>query len=188
MKPPLHPYQVGQPYHPDREMWPQAPQFNYRGGACELVLFFDQPTPAEVVAVESGRAEFALYDRAGLAVLSYRFVHPQGGIPWSDAPYHYQLVPERERIPPPDPRALSLESRALLDVIQVDALGGQIRALRRVSLSPEFARSLFRAIGHQASRPFDSRRYEAGLKALYDQFPSSDQLAAACQVRCVGGA
>jgi hypothetical protein len=69
---PRHLYAVGQPYHPDRKMWPQTPQFNYRGGECELVLFFDQPTPAEVRAVKEGRSEFALYDRDGLVVLCNR--------------------------------------------------------------------------------------------------------------------
>ena len=53
-----HRLEVGKPYHPDRKMWPQTPQFNYRGGECELVLFFDQPTPAEVRAVKEGRSEF----------------------------------------------------------------------------------------------------------------------------------
>jgi hypothetical protein len=47
-------------------MWPQTPQFNYRGGQLELVLFFDQPAPAEVLAVKEDRSEFALYDHDGL--------------------------------------------------------------------------------------------------------------------------
>ena len=184
---PMHVLEVGKPYHPDRKIWPQAPQFSYRGGECELVLFFDQPTPAKVAAVKSGRAGFALYDRDGLVVLCHRFVHPKGGIPWSDAPYHYHRVAERERIPPPDPAQLSPESRAVLLVILVNATGGQVRALRQVSLSPEFTRALFRAIGHQAARPFDPRRYDAELKALYLRFPTSEYLAEACPVRCEGG-
>jgi hypothetical protein len=184
---PGHLYIVGQPYHPDRKMWPQTPQFNYRGGECELLLFFGQPTPAEVRAVKEGRSEFALYDRDGLVVLCYRFVDPRGGVPWSDAPYHYHLVPEAQRIPPPDPRQLSPESRAVLHVILVNATGGEIRALKLVSLSLEFTQAMFRAIAHQAVRPFDSRKYDADLEALYFQFPVSDLLAEACSVRCEGG-
>jgi|GEM_PF-5704629 len=42
------------------------PQFNYRGGQLVLVLFFDQPAPAEVLAVKEDRSEFALYDHDGL--------------------------------------------------------------------------------------------------------------------------
>ena len=183
-----HRLEVGKPYHPDRKMWPQTPQFNYRGGELELVLFFDQPTPAEVRAVKEGRSEFALYDHDGLVVLCYRFVDPRGGVPWSDAPYHYHLVPEAQRIPPPDPGKLSPESRAVLHVILVNATGGEIRALKQVSLSPEFTRAMFRAIAYQAVGPFDSRKYDADLKGLYFRFPVSDQLAEACRFRCEGGA
>ena len=91
-------------------------------------------------------------------MLCYRFQHPAGGIPWSDAPSHYHLVPQAERIPPPEPGQLTPESRALLEVILVNATGGQIRAMRQLSLSPEFTRAMFRAIAHQAARPFDSRK------------------------------
>jgi hypothetical protein len=110
------------------------------------------------------------------------------GKAWSDAPYHYQLVPERDRIAPPDPGKLSPESRAILHIVLVNATGGQIRALRAVSLSPEFTRGLFSAIGHQAAGPFDAQRYDSQLKALYLQFPTADQLAGACSIRCEGGA
>ncbi len=145
---PGHRLEVGKPYHPDRKIWPQGPQFNYRGG--ELELFFDQPTPEEVRAVKEGRAEFALYDHDGLIVLYYRFADPRGGVPWSDAPYHYHLVPEPERIPPPDPSKLSPEARAILHVILVNATGGQIRALRQLSLSTELT-------GPRSRRPLTRR-------------------------------
>jgi hypothetical protein len=175
----LHRYEVGKLYHPDRKIWPQGNQFNYRGGECELILFFDCPTPAEVDAVKSGLPEFGLYVRDGLVVLCYRFVHPKEGAPWSDAPYHYHLVPERDRIPPPDPDQLSAESRAILHIVLVNATGGQIRALRAVSLSPEFTRSLFSVIGHQAAGHWDARRYDSQLKAPYFQLPTADRLAGA---------
>jgi hypothetical protein len=154
----------------------------------ELVLFFDQPTPAEVDTVKSGRAVFGLYDRAGLVVLCYRFVDAKGGVPWSDAPYADHLVPERDRVLPPDPGKLSSESRAILHVVLVNATGGQIRAMRAVSLSPELTRGLFSAIGHQAAGAWDARRYDSQLKALYFEFPTADRLAGACSIRCEGGA
>jgi hypothetical protein len=70
-----HLHSVGSPYHPDRKMWPDGAQFNYRGGDLELVLFLNQPTPSQVKAVKTGRADFGLYDADGLAVLFYRFRH-----------------------------------------------------------------------------------------------------------------
>jgi hypothetical protein len=183
-----HLLEVGKPYHPDRKMWPQGNQFSYRGRELVLVLFFDQPTPAEVQAVRHGMADFGLYDADDLVVLCYRFHHDQGGVPWSDAPYHIGLVPQGERIIPPDPATLTPESRAVLHIILVNATGGQIRALRQVSLSPEFTARLFGAIRAQASRPFDSRQYGSRLRSLNFQFPTSDLLVAVCSVRCEGGA
>jgi hypothetical protein len=194
-----HLYSVGSPYHPDRKMWPDGAQFNYRDGDLELALFPDQPTPSEVKAVKTGRADFGLYDADGLAVLlyrfghdqggvPYRFRHDQGGVPWSDVPYHFGLVSKAEQVLPPDPGQLTPETRALLHVILVNASGGQIQALRTVSLSPEFTARLFGAIRAQASGPFDSRAYHSQLKALHYQYPSSSQLAEACSVRCEGGA
>jgi hypothetical protein len=184
----MHRLEVGKPYNPDRKMWPEGNQFNYRSGELELVLFFDQPTPAEIRAVKTGRADFGLYDADGLVVLCYRFWHDLGGVPWSDAPYHIGLVPQAERIAPPDPSTLTAETRALLQIILVNATGGQIRALRMVSLSPEFTARLFGVIRAQASRPFDSRQYDSLLKSLSFQFPTSDHLVDACSVRCEGGA
>jgi hypothetical protein len=179
-------YEVGKPYHPDRRIWPQGPQFNSRGG--ELVLFLDQPTPAEVQAVKTGRADFGLYDADGLVVLLYQFRHDQGGLPWSDPPYHYHLDPVPEWVLPPDPGSLSAEARALLHVVLVNATGGQIRALRTLTLSPEFTARLFRAIRAQSSGTFNAPAYDSQLGALYFQYPTSDQLAAACSVWCEGGA
>jgi hypothetical protein len=100
-------YEVGKPYRPDREIWPLGAQFNYRGGVLELVLFLDQPTPRQVEAVKTGTAGFGLYDERGLVVLMYYFLHDQGGVPWSVAPYQYHLVPEAQRVPPPDPDRLT---------------------------------------------------------------------------------
>jgi hypothetical protein len=139
-----HTYAVGAPYHrvvsvsPGRKIWPQRAQFNYRGGEPELVLFVDQPTLIEMQAVKTGWADFALSDADGLAVLCYRFRHDQGRVPWSDAPYYFGLVSKAEQMLPPDPGQLTPETRALLHVILVNATGGQIQALRAVTLSPTF--------------------------------------------------
>jgi hypothetical protein len=184
----VHRLVVGKPYPPGRRIWPQGNQFAYRGGRLELVLFFDQPTPAEIQAVKTGRPDFGLYDADGLVVLLYRFFHDQGGVPWSDATYHFRLVPQAERIDPPDPATLTPETRVLLAVVLVNATGGQIQALRMVSLSPEFTARLFTAIREQASRPFNSREYDSVLKSLNFRFPASDLLVDACSVRCEGGA
>lgn len=183
----MYRYEVGKPYNPDRKIWEQSNQFLWRG-ALEIVSFLDGPTAAEVEAVRSGRSEFALYDRDGLAILCFRFTLPDGsGIPWSDGAYHYALTPEAERVVPPDPRALKPEHRVPLHFTLVNATGGEIRALKVVTLSPELTRALFAAIGRQASRPFDRPTYLQSIRDLYRRH-TSDELAAACPIHCLGGA
>jgi len=183
----MHAYEVGRLYHPDRKVWPQGSQFVFRGGELELVLFFDNPSRHEVEAVRTGRSDFALYDHDDLVVLCYRFEGPKANVPWSDSPYCWHLVAAAERILPPDPATLTPESRTLLHVVLVNAVGGQIQALHSLTLSPDFTRALFSAITRQAARPFDRAAYDLTIDALYRRYQSSAELAATCTVRCRGG-
>lgn len=181
-----HLYQVSHPYHPDRKVWPQASQLNWRGGELELVLFFDRPSRHEVEAVRVGRSEFALYDADDLVVVSYRFDGKRATVPWSDAPYQWHLVPVADRVLPPEPEAMTTETRVGLHVVLVNAMGGLIEALRLVTLSPEFTQALFAAIRRQAERPYDTTTYDRTLDTLYRRY-TSEQLVAASSVRCEGG-
>jgi hypothetical protein len=189
----LHKLEVGKPFAPGSTR-PEGGEFNWRSPECELILTFGRPSPDEVEAVRVGPAEFALYHDRDQIVLCYRF-HPapgrKTGMPWSDAPYHIGRLalagrPASESVPPPDPATLSPESRQLLHVILLDE-GGIVRVLRTATLSPEFTRALYAAVRDQASRSYDAAAYGHGLDMLYRRFDDSDQLAAACAVRCRGG-
>lgn len=164
-------YRAGEPYHPTRRSWPEIAQYNYRGGGHELVLFLRQPTSPEVRAARQGLASFAFYADQNLLVLLYAF---GDGLPWSDAPFSWHLVPAAERVLPPETRG---EERALLTVVLVDATTGIIRALRVVTLSATFTRLLHDAIREQAARPWPGdAAYDAELATLYQRYPSAAAL------------
>lgn len=184
----MHDYRVGQPYSPTRRGWPEIAQYNYRQGGHELVLFFRSPTSREIRAVRQGAAEFALYHHEDLVVLLYRFGPPGEGVPWSDAPYTWHLVPPEQRTLPPAGDELGPEARALLSVILVDAGTGIVRALRQVSLSPEFTRALHDAIREQAARTWSEPVYDAQVDMLYGRYPTTEALLAAARARTAGGA
>jgi len=174
-------YVVGQPYVPGRTQWLETVDYHYRVGGHELRLFFESPSPTEVAAVSEGRGEFALYAEDDVIFLGYRF-EPLG---WSDQPFSWHLVPEDERILPPEDHP---EARAMLFVILVDALTGLVRAMRALTFSPAFTRALHGAIRAQAARPWPGNdEYARQLRALYGRLGSSDALAAQAQARCVGG-
>lgn len=52
----MHAYEVGQLYHPSLRSWPETPQYNYRSGEHELVLFLASPSLREVEDVREGEA------------------------------------------------------------------------------------------------------------------------------------
>jgi hypothetical protein len=174
--------EVGKPYNPNRQEWHETVQYNFRGQHHELVLFFNSPSSREVEAVKRGSSEFALTVEPPLIVLCYRF---GDGIPWSDAPYSYHLVPADERGLPVQVDAAS-GSRAFLLVLLVDAETGILRAIRQVSFSPEFTDQLHRAIREQALSTWDEAEYDLALSDLY-RYRSTEDLVKTALVRCSGG-
>lgn len=180
----MHELRVGQPYHPGRQSWPEVAQYQHRGGGHELLLCLACPTGTEVEAVRRGEAEFALYAHEDLIVLLYRFGAAGRGIPWSDAPYSWHLVPAGERALPPD---VAGNERALLTVVLVDAATGIIRALRVVSWSPAFTAAVHAAIRAQAARPWSEAVYDAALDLLYARYPTTGALLERAVARTTGG-
>lgn len=188
----MHLARVGQLYNPSVRSWTEGNQYNFRGGAHELLLFLEDPSRHEIDAVRKGPCEFALYVEPPLISLCYQFADARGhGLPWSDANYSFHQV--REKLP--DEAQLPIgweegspETRALLDVILIDAASGIVRAQRAVTWSPEFTRAIHRAIREQAHRPWDAAEYARAQRELYQHYPTSAALLAACQYRTKGGA
>jgi hypothetical protein len=183
----MHRYEVGKPYSPTRAKWPEAIDFNWRGGGFEMRMFLRGPTGEEIDGIGKGRAEFALHIESPAIFLLYRFV--PGMAMWSDAPYSYHLaqraLPEEVALPDILP---SPQSRDLLSIILVDADSGLVKALREVSFSPEFSRALRQGVRDTSASawPGDAQ-YDRLLKRVYARFPTSADMARAATVRCTGG-
>lgn len=165
-------YRVGQPYNPRVSSFPEGANYNWRSGAHELLLLFHRPTPAEVLAVRRGRADFGLVVSGDLLLLLYRF---DPAVLWSDAPYSIHLLEPAERVIP-DTTGLT-EPHALLTVHLIDAGTGILRANRVVSLSPAFTAALHLAIREQAERAWPgAAEYDAQLADLYRRHPTTSDL------------
>ena len=173
---------LGQQYIPGRSQYPEAVQYNWRGGQHELLMWLASPSRAEISDIRQGQAEFALVVEPPLIVLLYRFGR---AIPWSDAPYSWHLVPEAEQTLPDTTDAI--EPHALLQVILVDASTGLVQGLRAVSFSPAFTAALHSAIAEQAGQPWDAGAYNAALASLYGRYPSSTELLGQARSRTRGG-
>jgi hypothetical protein len=181
---PMHRLEVGTPYHPGRRSWPEGADFNYCSGH-ELRIFLERPTPAEVHAIESGPVEFGFFaEPLGLFLISYF-----GRSLSFDCFYHWQRMAEAtgDRTMPPPSEETSPALRALLTIILVSAEDGIVRALRACTFSPEFTRSLHRAIAEQAAAPYDPTAHRRWADAMVAQH-SAAQLWEMCTTWCRGGA
>jgi hypothetical protein len=180
-------YEVGKPYSATRTHWPEGGEYHYRQDAHKLRLFYRRPSPAEVTAVRSGEASFALFIAPPVLVFCYKFGSPGRGIPWSNAPYSAHLVRAVETLDPPPVETLGPESRALLFVHLIDAETGILLAKRQVRFSPQFTRALHGAIADQLAVPWDPAAYDAARLTLYARYSTSEAFAASAHASCLGG-
>ena len=184
----FHRLEVGKPYDLSRRAWFEGADYNYRAGGHELRLFMRGLSPKEVAAVRTGRVEFGLLIELPELFVITRFHGPDDRVVLSfDCSYSWHRVSDAERTAPPAWEETSPELRALCTIILVEASNGLIAALRAVSYSPEFTRSLHRAIADQAGLPYDRAEHERAVEEIARR-NTTDQLWERCKVRCEGGA
>ncbi len=174
-------YEVGKLYHPDKSRWQQGVQFNLRGGQAELLLFFESPGFHETLAIKKGECEFGVVAIDGVIFFLYRF---GSEIPWSDQPFSIHLVPETERIIPVLPND---ETRLLMQIMLVDAKTGILKAMRAVTLAPEFSAELLKLVGEQSKKTFDQSDYDGQIAEIYRKYPETKNLVKECFVFSEGG-
>jgi hypothetical protein len=114
--------------------------------------------------------------------LLYRF---GDAVDWSDAPYSWHLVPPEQRGLPQPPA--TPETRTLLQIILVDAGKNVVRAIRAVTLSPEFSRILADTITKLTREPWIEKTYSVDVADAYVCCPTTGDMVAAAIVRSKGG-
>jgi len=184
----MHRLEVGKPYDPSRRAWFDVADYNYRAGGHELRLFMRGLSPKEVAAVRTGRVEFGLLIELPELFVISRFHGPDNRVVMSfDCSYCWHRVSVAERTAPPAWEETSPQTRAVCTIILVEASNGLVAALRAVSFSPEFTRSLHRAIADQAGLPYDQVEHERAVAEMTRR-NTTDQLWERCKVRTEGGA
>lgn len=171
----MHILEVGKLYHPNRTSWPELGEYNCRSGQHELRLFFRNPQPQEIKAVQEKKAEFAFTTLEG-GLLFFLFRFGDGVISWSDSPYCYHLLPEAERVLP---FLSSLQERAVLNIILVDAATGIVKAMRVVTMELDFCQKLTAAIREQAQTPWNQTAYDGALAVAMGRYDTMQLLSRA---------
>ena len=159
-------YKIGDFYSYYRTSWPEGGEYNFLAGGHELRLFFSQPTQREVRAVQKKPGELALVIEQGTIFLCFRFGE---AIPWSDAPYHYSLVPPDWQGQPERPAP---GEGIGLFVVLVGANDGIIKALRFTGAEHDFSCKLVEAIQQQQANPTDATTYNRIVDRVTSSYSS----------------
>jgi hypothetical protein len=141
---------IGQIYHPGKNHWPEAVDYNFREGKHELRLFLHSPSPDEVTAIQRLPAAFSFAVVKEAIFFAFKF----GWMSWGDCGFSIHKVPENQRVLPPVSPILTENETAVLHTILVDAENGIVRAIRLCTFSRLFTLKLHQAITLQASQPF----------------------------------
>ena len=160
-------YTVGEPYNPQVPRWPELAEYIFGNGQHELVLFLENPDQDEIDSVNSGPSHLAMVFMESVIFLLYSF---DPDIPWGESAYSIHLVPEADRQLPPESIA---ETESTLNVVLVDAASGIIKAMRTVTLSPDFTGTLHQTVREQVERPFNEISYRVAVQHIYDKFTTA---------------
>ena len=169
----MHALEVGKLLIPGKTSWPEVSEFNYfDGGTAELMLRLKRPSAAEIQSIRHGPVTFALAPIGDVLFFLYTFTP---GLPWSAAPFSWHLVPPDRRQLPPE--QIGEQEGQLLQIVLVDIASGIVEALRVITLTPDFTRTLYAAIRGQVTRRFPgSTDYDAQLAEAYRQYPTTAEL------------
>jgi hypothetical protein len=180
----MHPYEVGKPYFPGRQSYREGADYICRGGEHSLVIFLHGPSRKEREAIKSGPVEFGFFAEPQGLFLITRF----GRSLTFDCSFHAQRLTAvtGERANPPPMEEVSPELRAVMHILLIDADTGIIRALRRCTFSPEFTRSLHRAIADQVVAEYNRVEHDRWANSITARF-NTHELWQRCTVWCVGG-
>jgi len=121
-------------------------------------------------------------------LLSYQdvlFLVARCGSLYGDAPFSWHLTTKKARsaqapLDTPD-------ARTFFRVYLIDAKTSTLKAIRDVSLSPEFSREMLATLSAQSARPWigdEAFKMQIACAALH--WPNDKKFMSACTCRCVG--
>ncbi len=166
---------VGDIYDPAYRQYDEGVRYAYWKGAHDLVLFWPEPTQAEIQGFRDQPVTVGLYTQGHAAFLLYKI---QDVCEWSDVAFHVLRVPDTERELPSEPTG----ERARLRLTLVDASDGIIRAKRLVSLDKVMTQALRHVMQEQAAGHYVSTLYDLAVQETHARFPDSDALVQAAEI------
>lgn len=166
---------VGELYLADHTRYEEGARYTYSQGAHDLVLFWSEPSVAEITGFRSQPIEVGLYHNGPAAFLLYKIDQV---CEWSDVAFNVRRLADAERQLPDEPTG----ERARFRLTLVDTGSGIIRAKRLVSLDKVMTQALRHTMLEQASQTFNQTLYDIAVQETYARFPDTDALARAAEL------
>jgi hypothetical protein len=182
-----HELAVGTPFDPSLSNLPEGNRLMVADSLVLFASFRDQPDRGEIEAVRHGRCEFFLWSRGSQIVICLHCRSSRGEF-WADAPFDVRGLQGEEGHPAPLPPAADQPAFGEAIVVLSDARSGVVAAVRALSLSDHFMRSLTAAVYRQSLVPLDEAEAQHDMLSLYARYPTAERFAQACEIRCEGRA
>ena len=167
---------LGELYSPNVTSYKEGIYYNWDKVGNVLQLFLPNPSPREMKAILAGKVSFNLVTYPECLFLLVQFE----GMPWWDAPYSWWIVPENQRIQPPE---LKENESLLLFIVLVNANTGIVEALRKISLPESFSEALIKAVKEQIQNPVDSQLYNQRIDKVYRIYSSPAEMLKIAQLK-----
>lgn len=139
--------------------------FDMSDSGAELYIFFRKPTSSEVEQFKSGqRFEIRFTEIHGVIMLLFKI----GNLNWMDAPYSPHLSKNLTEFVLPN-----VEQGLSLTLTLVDAVTGEVKAIRLIGLSNNFTKKFFGTVMDQKLKDFNAKEYNIALNKIYSLYSTN---------------
>lgn len=158
-------YRIGQKV-PEFIGHEEAPLFDFSDEGAVMMVFFNNPTAAEVEQFQSGRYfEVRFTDFSHVIMIAAKI----GNLNWMDMPYTPHLSSGLTRFHLPGKgEGLSLV------LMLIDGVSGEVKAIRLLGLSEHFTRRFIGAVMEESMEPFDKITYNQKVLQIQNRYTTKE--------------
>lgn len=137
-------------------------KFDINDCGATLLVFYRFPTQNEIEQFEPSKDfKIKFMELYGVIMISVKI----GNLSWMDAPYTPHLSRSLTKLD------IINEGQGLaLTVVLVDAVTGEVKKIRFLSLPEKFSRKLFIAVLEQKGKKFDIHEYGKAVKRIHSAY------------------
>ena len=164
-------YRVGELLEGVPKFYQEGIRFDMSDNGASIVAKFNNPTPHEVEQFKKGKIKLGYYTYKNVIMLLIKV----GELEWMDAPYSVHLSKKLTRLMP-----VGEGDGLALNIALVDAVGGEIKALRLLGCNNRLTKSLFDDIKKQKEMSYEG--YEQNMNYVFNTFSTKELVSRAKMV------